>query len=384
MVRVLDVSYSPVSRDPRVLRQIDWIQNSGSTVDVVGLGSKPNSLDGEFFEIGVPSIFKRISLYLLTTNSYRYRKLILDQLPPLLKTKVTAGHYDIIHLNDLEFVPWIKQVQISVDSTCSSFRSAIDLHEYFPGVKGGIIWKIFIKRFSQWLFRELLETNFDCYSTVSKEISVAYSTNFGMPEMEVIWNSPEFFESAFSERSNSEIKLIYHGNSGKGRPIALYMRALRLSSSPVSLNLMLTSGKYYRKSMQFYSYLLGISDRVHWHDPVPVSQISRSIQPFDVELVWLPPISESLHLSLANKFFEAIQGRLAVIIGQSPSMVSLVDEFQLGVVTRGWTLSDLVKTLDGLNRDDVERWRNNSSNSAKILSSDSSRATFLSSVIAIA
>jgi hypothetical protein len=64
-----------------------------------------------------------------------------------------------------------------------------------------------------------------------------------------------------------------------------------------------------------------------WHESVPGHEIVMKIRTFDAQLVWFPPVSENMHLCLGNKFFEAIQGHLALISGPSPSMAPLIEKY---------------------------------------------------------
>lgn len=382
-MRILDISYSPVASDPRVLRQIDWLQEAGRIVDVAGLGEKPNSLKGEYYQIGVPNLAIRLCLYVFATKSYRHKTLIISQIPETLRARVHQGYYDAIHLNDLEFVPVVNAIQHTKNEHSTKTHFSIDLHEYFPGVKGGIFWTFFVKSFNKWLFRQLIDTNFDGYSTVSEQIVQEYVDEFDFPKMEVVWNAPKISDCVFEFRDLSEIKLVYHGNTGRGRPVFRYINAVKRSHSPITLHFMITSGTIYRNTMRLFALINGVSQRVHFHEPVPVQQISQKLEQYDLELVWFPPVSRSLHLSLANKFFEAVQAGLGVVIGKSPSMEPLVNKFGIGAISNGWKTRDLVEVLDSLDRELVEKWRLNSFQNRFILSSDHSRLTFLDLVIPI-
>jgi len=375
--KVLCVSYSPISRDPRVLRQIKWLQDSGIEVDVLGLGSKPDTLNGGYFEIRQRGFLVRVLIYLFATNEFRYRKLISECVPSEVVTFCEENNYDLIHLNDLEFIPWMKKVSRNQDEGTRSTPIAIDLHEYFPGVKGGLLWKLITERFHKWLFTRFQEFKFDLVSTVSDEIAEVYSSENGISVTEVIWNTPAYNKAKFELHTSEVIELVYHGNSGKGRPLRTYIQAVRRTTSPINLNFMVRIGFLHKNYLKFYSQLLGVQHRVMWHDLVGVSEIVGAVQKYDVELAWFPPISRNMHLSLGNKFFEAVQGHLALVIGESPSMENLVEKYDLGFIARGWKLANLVATLDSLNRKDVDKVRMSNLAISRILNDETSKGIFI-------
>jgi hypothetical protein len=381
ILKILNVTYSETFRDPRVLRQIKWLQESGATVDVLGLGPRPNLMKGKYFEIHKPNVLFRIFIYLFASSRSRQKRLINRQVPWELEKAIASGQYNIVHLNDLEFVPWLDSLIVNKKTNNVRFQRIIDLHEYFPGVKGGLIWNFINFRYHKWLIKRFRKSTFDTYSTVSEEIAETYCDRFELPEFEVVWNAPEFKNHAFVERTKDKIDLVYHGNAGKGRPLLRYIRAVSKSSGCFNLNFMINASFARTVFLKLYVKMLGIEDRVFWHETVAVNEIVSAITKFDAQLVWFPPSSENMNLSLGNKFFESIQGHLALISGNSPSMLAIIGKYNLGSITRGWKTQDLIAALDELTRDRVEIYRKNSFTNAKILSEDTSRVAFLNKVI---
>ena len=54
-------------------------------------------------------------------------------------------------------------------------------------------------------------------------------------------------------------------------------------------------------------------------------ELPRMANDYDVGLYLLPPTNFNQRYALPNKFFEFIQGRLAIAIGPSPEMAKLVE-----------------------------------------------------------
>jgi hypothetical protein len=83
---------------------------------------------------------------------------------------------------------------------------------------------------------------------------------------------------------------------------------------------------------------------------------------------------------LPNKFFEAVQGSIGVVIGDSPNMRSIVETDKFGLVVDGWKFSDLVSALNGLDRSTVNEMKINASNASRKLSSEYERQNFLAEI----
>jgi hypothetical protein len=370
-----------MARDPRVLRQIKWIQDKEWSVDAIGLGDKPSSLEGDFFQISVPKLVTRLLLYSLVSKRTRNKIFVIDKVPSVVKERILTGYYDVIHMNDLDFVPMISSLNLNSLMSAKKTRITIDLHEFFPGVKGGLIWRMFLKNYNAWLFKKFLETDFDSYSTVSHEIARQFMDRFNLPSIVTIWNAPANQDLTYDTHQNRQIEVVYHGSTGKGRPLLRYILAVKRTSTPMRLHLMVNAGPLYKRFLKISSRILMINDQIVWHETVSVHEIVMKIRTFDAQLVWFPPVSENMHLCLGNKFFEAIQGHLALISGPGPSMAPLIEDYGLGVVSAGWNLRDLVSSLDSLDRASIERYRRNSSINAKDLSESIGQDRFVNEVI---
>ena len=55
-----------------------------------------------------------------------------------------------------------------------------------------------------------------------------------------------------------------------------------------------------------------------------MSELTRAINGYDFEFLFLRPDWANLEFALPNKFFEAVQGRLGIILGHSPMMEEIV------------------------------------------------------------
>jgi glycosyltransferase involved in cell wall biosynthesis len=123
-----------------------------------------------------------------------------------------------------------------------------------------------------------------------------------------------------------------------------------------------------------------VEGRVFFHNPVDVEEIPKAINPYDLEVIFFPPVTENLRHALPNKFFEAVQASIGVVIGDSPNMRAIVETDKFGLVVDGWQFSDLAAALNSLDRVTVNEMKINASNASKKLNSEYERTNFLSEI----
>jgi hypothetical protein len=110
---------------------------------------------------------------------------------------------------------------------------------------------------------------------------------------------------------------------------------------------------------------------IRFRDPVPYSQLVATLSEYDVSLVFLPPTNFNLKNALPNKFFEAVQARIGLIVGPSPAMVALVEQYGLGAVTADFSADSLRTTLHGLTAEKISEWKRAADAAARPLSAES-------------
>jgi len=68
------------------------------------------------------------------------------------------------------------------------------------------------------------------------------------------------------------------------------------------------------------------------------------------------------------------------VIGPTPMMVDVVDEFGLGVTAEGWEAADLARAIDSLTPETVRTFKDAAGRAALVLNSEHEKAAFLASV----
>ena len=84
---------------------------------------------------------------------------------------------------------------------------------------------------------------------------------------------------------------------------------------------------------------------------MPTLEIAKTINQFDIEMIFFSPITQNLANCLPNKFFEAVQANLAILHGPNREMQLLTKQFGFGICTDSWHFYDLVKTVNSIQPD---------------------------------
>lgn len=378
--KALVLSYSPVARDPRVRRQIQWLKSSGFEVEVCGLGPAPCVGEASYDEIQIPSLFHRIVSYLFLTHKLRASLLVGQPLIGLLERLSESGVYDVVLLNDLDF--------LSVDALFSTpegkpSRVAIDLHEYFYDLGGSLLWKILNSRYYSWLLSLLESRQLMSVVTVSDEIAELYRIKLGR-QIGTVLNVPMPLAQAPTSNLKSidntpeTIRIIHHGIYGKGRGIWRMLRAMQLVKGSFELHLMLVGSGTAKYFVQMGIHLLLLRDKVFLVKPVEFDSINTKLREFDLGLIFFhPPHSTSLRLAMPNKLFEFLNADLGLILGPSPVMKPMVEKWNLGVVSESWSRQDLAEAIDSLDRQKVRVFKENSRKAFSQFTPESLQRTFI-------
>jgi hypothetical protein len=374
MKKILIISFSEISRDPRVMRQIQTLVSAGHDISVVGYGSKP---DAEIKFHGLE--FKLSRSYVRILRAFklifrRFEEYYWSQ--PYIRDAFHAiedGSFDIVLANDLLALPIACRVG-------GKARIVFDAHEYAPREFEDLLrWRILYKKFNEYLCETYLK-QVDQMSTVCDGISQEYRAQYGVSPR-VIHNAPSLQALAPSPVSDGCIRMIHHGIAVPSRKLELMIQMMGHLDERYTLDLMLVSvGGGYINSLK---ESVATNDRVKIIDPVPMMDICRKINSYDVGVFLLPPVNFNYLHALPNKFFEFVQARLAVAVGPSPEMAELTRRYDLGVVSDGFEPYELAAKLNALTAEDIRRYKSNSDRAARDLSFEKSAESILDMIEAV-
>lgn len=373
----LVVVLSDVSRDPRVLREIRWLQGAGWSVETLGLGIAPPGVTAHWPLRPAPSWTSsrggRALLHALLPNRAKFQLLTAGRVPPQLLRRLRGSAFELVVMNDIDFAPWVANRNLL---PTPGPHVHLDIHEFFPPhLPPGSRLRIRVDSYHVWLRSFLSHPRITSRSTVAGAIADAYVAELGIARPGIVRNAPDAESLDPSPVDGDRVRLVHHGVAQWKRGIREMIAAVGAARPGIELTLMLTGAVAVIAEIRQLAAETG--GRVHVVEPVAIDEVAREINRHDLEVMFYPPHTENLLFALPNKLFEAIQGRLGLVIGESPMMLEIAHEFGNAEVVAGWTPADLTRSLNALTPSRVRELKERSTIAAVTLNSQGEGRRFL-------
>ena len=375
-------SYSDIYSDPRVRRQVDWLLGDGWSVDVLGLGSESPDGVRDTFTLSTPPKWVTSRLGYLATGALLPRRLyfrrqLLDQIPTLAKSRVKNGEYDLVVLNELEFLPWLAD-RTALGKAATETRIHLDLHEkHAYKRRRGTLGARLAAPYYRWQYRQIANSNISSRTVVNKPIGDLYADELGIPSPTPIRNMPPYEDLQPVDRGDGKIKLLFHGLANRERGLQEIVEAMGCLPSNFEATFMLMPNP------EMHSWLQGLidespaRDRIGIVPPAPMREIAERINSYDLEVIYFPHPGPNLLYALPNKFFESIQGRLGIITRSDGLMGPIVQEAGNGLTVDEHSGAALCGALKELTPEAVQEMKSASHLLARELNAQSEGTTFV-------
>ncbi|WP_415033111.1 glycosyltransferase [Azonexus sp.] len=339
MKSVLIISFSVIHSDPRVMRQVRLLENV-HRVTVAGYGRAPDA-NIEFIALNKPPtglLQKGIwagKLLLRAFESYYWR------LPQVrhAQHRLAQRSFDLIIANDISALP----LALELAGNCPVL---MDAHEYSPKeFDDKLLWRLLFGPYHHDLCRRYLPRA-AAMTTVCQGIADEYEREYRV-QCKVIHNAPLDQKRSPSTVDAECIRLVHHGSAIRSRHLGVMIDMMKYLDARFTLDFMLveTDAAY----MAELRAAAQADSRIRFIEPVAMQDICQRLNEFDVGIYLLPPVNFNHEHALPNKFFEFIQARLAVAIGPSPEMATLLRQYQCGVVAESFdpqALATVIQKLD--------------------------------------
>lgn len=359
---LLILTFSPIRSDPRVLKQVELFKDK-YRVSTCAYGDAPDGVEEHF---ALPADSRGWPSDKVGLISHRYGR-VYDGLPAVqfARAILPKGKFDVILANDLNTLPLALELEPRLGVHA-------DLHEFAPREKeDNVKWRLFIAPFMRWLCSRYLPLAASV-TTVSQGIADEYTKDYGMP-VKVVTNAAPY--TAGTVRPAGErIRLIHSAAGQRYRKLENFVEAMKDAPAWLTLDMIVMPNEpdYVAELKALAADVPAITFR----DPVPYRDLVRTLSEYDVSIVFLPPTNFNLKNALPNKFFEAVQARIALIVGPSPAMVGLVKEHGLGAITKDFSAQSLRETLFALTPESIDRWKQSADAAARPLSAESQVAVW--------
>ena len=354
---ILVISLSDLARDPRVSRQIKALADR---FRVTAAGFTDPGVPGvEFVEIPrVPRspVGKAVAAAMLKLGLFERFYWSSRSISHVLHALESAT-FDLILANDVNTLPLACRLQ--------SRRGVIfDAHEYSPReYEDSFFWRFFFQGYNEYLCRTYAG-HATGMLTVCQSIADEYKVNYGV-DPKVLTNAPRYRDLQPRRTNAGRIRMVHHGGATPSRRIELMIDMMALVEERFQLDLMLMSNNetYYQRLVAYAA----TQRRVRVVPPVPMEELPSRLNEYDIGVYLLPPNSLNNRYALPNKFFEFIQGRLAIAIGPSPEMAQLVRQYDCGVIADDFTPQALAARLNALDARRIDHYKQQSHRAAQDL-----------------
>ena len=363
--RILCVSLSPLTRDARVLRQVDALAAHGE-VTTLGYGPRPEA-STEHLQVadGLNSL-PRTVMGVAKLATRRLHSAELDA-PGLRRGLELVGdrRFDLVVANDARALPLAHRV-------AGGAPVWADMHEWAAAEFSHVAsWRLLIGPLMQHLCEEYLPRS-AAVTTVCEPLAQRYTEEYGVP-CEVVRNAGPWRDLRPTPLEEGRIRLVHSGAAIRGRNLEMLVEAT-LEVPGCTLDLFLVPAADGGRYLTELRRLAGTEGRVTFHDPVAPDALPATLNRFDVGAFCMPPININAEYALPNKFFDFVQARLAHAVGPAPEMARLVRENQLGVVSADFSKEAFVAALRQLDPEAVRAGKQASHDHARELSSERDRA----------
>lgn len=364
------MTYAPPDVENRLKTQLAELLKLDFEVHTLGLGSQVLKGVSKHFELpehhSLLGFIRKATIHLTRPPNERFTML---RFPKSVVAKLENHSYDLVVVHDLELLPALAS-RTYVPSAFNFALRQVDLHELheFTAPASGLLgffWHVLKFRllpYHDWLFSQLQFDRIGLVTVVNKSIGDWYVDNGHIKSFEEVRNAAPFVEMSFESRDARGIRYLYHGKFAPKRGLENLVDASLSMNPGDSLHFMLTGDS--GEIGAFRRLALHRNPKISFHPPVPMKQVSIEIAAFDVEIIYFEPVTKNLYFTLPNKFFEAIQGRLAILSGPSPEIVRHTDAFLNGAHFEEWGSHNLSRAIRGLNRELVEEMRHRSHDAA--------------------
>jgi len=373
---ILILSFSNLLKDPRIYRQISFLNDKYEIV-TSGFG-KSYHLNIVNIDIEKPSnklLFNKIPIALLMClncfeKSYWNFPIIRNGIKAL--DQLNDHSFDLIIANDL------LSLLIALEKSKQwGARVLLDAHEYTPRqYDDQLINKLFFPKFWDYICKKYL-SKADGMITVSPGIADEYNKNYGV-NCEVITNTPFYHELEPTSVDEKRIKIIHHGVLGESRGSENMILLMNHLDDRFCIDFMVVNnkGKYFKKIKD----MAKDNPRIRFIDPVPMPLIAEKLNIYDVGLYMLKPSTFNTYMALPNKIFEFIQGRLATAIWPSPEMARIVQNYDCGIVSDDFTIQSMAEKLNALSVEDIMKFKENAHHAAPVLCAEKNKDILLNIV----
>jgi len=364
-LRLLLIYFIELENRPRAYKQIHCLQDF---FDITEVAFAPSGRSKHFFKVtNIPreSWTWRQKIHWIANMFCGNHKPYLKRYAVPEMVELKRQKFDLVIAHNIEPCPLAFEL-------AASAPVIIDLHEYLPGVSRTYKWRLFFRRAVHNLCAEYLPQA-AAILTVSEGVADEYRKVFDVESI-VNYNAPFFEDLSPSAVDEKRIEFVHHGVASPIRHTEQFFSLLDMLDDRFRLHFYLIGEGRYYESIKARAIA---HPKIIWHDPVPMTQIAKTINQYDIGVSLLSFHILNHNLTISNKLFEFIQARLMVAIWPTASMNNIVHKYKVGIITDQPDVRQMADALNALTSSDIEEFKRNSHAAASVLTGEASMEAIL-------
>lgn len=381
MKSILIICFTDLKSDARVTRQINFVKDSYRVTVACFDANTVENVEYIFLKKSALTLAKKAFLsFFLLTRMFKTAYRILygfDSYVPALRSR----QFDLILANDLETLPFAFKV--------ANGRSKVffDAHEFAPRqFEDRLYWRVFFQKFVQSLCRKYIPLVAGM-SNINNGIAAAYKKEFGVDSI-IINNASNFVANEPRKREELPIRLVHHGIYTLSRQPHLMLEMMNVLGNKFTLDLIYLIPPHASSSTRDSFALLKKKAEATSNIRVLPALRSSEIIPYlhahyDMGIILVPPVNFNYQNGLPNKLFDCIQARIAMCVGPLHEIAHVVNTYEIGIVSKGFTPAEMAHELQHLTLDRLNQFKHNTTKAAEEMNAENNRKILLAEIARI-
>jgi glycosyltransferase involved in cell wall biosynthesis len=404
------ISYTPVFKEPRVLRQAEALESAGWRVFVFGLAGQAECPVGwHFLPLNPPRAVTRSRWILVRGAQHcagRARQCIQKIALAAAGTWLPSWVRDIgarLHQSlEVEF-DWKRKIIwrfflanphaqpdlvlshdfFTADIGLRLARSArvpfsVDCHEYSPGqYVDNASWARW-ERPRVLALQAYFLSRADAVTTVCDGIAELLNQEQPLRRPVRVIRSVPFFVPQPFRPAGEIITVLYHGEIYPSRGLHFAVQSLHMWRPEFQLLLRGYSDPRYVEELWRIARATGVADRLRIEPPVSFTEIVPAANLADIGYFIHQDISPQRRFTLPNKFFEYVMAGLALCVSDLPEMAKLIRRHDLGKLVADCSAETIAAAINSLDRESIDTFKRHSITAAQQLNWEHEQRLMLS------
>ncbi len=195
-------------------------------------------------------------------------------------------------------------------------------------------------------------------SSVSPGITAHLDATYQVPATHLTLRNAPAWQATDARPAGDPVRLLYHGIVSPGRGLEALIESAASWKPGFSLTIRgPASPPDYMDQLTRLAGSHGVTDRVSFEGPVPMTSLVAAARPFDIGLMALPGHSAHTRFALPNKLFEYMMAGLALAVTDLEEMVTLLNDTGAGFSLGDGSPAAIGAAINSLTRPEIDRMR---------------------------